>query len=82
MDIKRIGSQPSGKAPVENFTGTVRVGSVPDSRAPVRCAEGVPGDSERVAGVIGVVYQQRRVHDAFAPDGDAALLRDQTLYSD
>ena len=25
MDIKRIGSQPSGKGPAEYFTGTVRI---------------------------------------------------------
>ena len=36
MEIKRIGSQPSGKGPAEYFTGTVRIDPLfqaPDRRA-------------------------------------------------
>ena len=36
MDIKRIGSQPSGKGPAEYFTGTVRVDPLFASDAPAR----------------------------------------------
>ena len=36
MDIKRIGSQPSGKGPAEYFTGTVRIDPLFDPQAPAR----------------------------------------------
>src|SRR5690349_7252526 len=36
MDIKRIGSQPSGKGPAEYFTGTVRIDSRFQGSAPAR----------------------------------------------
>src|SRR5271155_3963346 len=36
MDIKRSGSQPSGKGPAEYFTGTVRVDPLFNSPAPAR----------------------------------------------
>jgi len=47
MEIKRIGSQPSGKGPAEYFTGTVRIDpliSPPEpsrvAMAPVTCEPG------------------------------------------
>ena len=36
MDIKRIGSQPSGKGPAEYFTGSVRVDSLIQAPDPAR----------------------------------------------
>ena len=36
MDIKRNGSQPSGKGPAEYFTGTVRVDPLFDAPSPAR----------------------------------------------
>src|SRR5258705_7124295 len=36
MDIKRNGSQPSGKGPVEYFTGTVRIDSLFQAPDPAR----------------------------------------------
>ena len=36
MEIKRIGSQPSGKGPAEYFTGTVRVDPLIQADAPAR----------------------------------------------
>jgi quercetin dioxygenase-like cupin family protein len=39
MEIKRIGSQPSGKGPAEYFTGAVRVDPLFNGPAPAR----VPG---------------------------------------
>src|SRR5512137_661937 len=36
MDIKRNGTQPSGKGPAEWFTGTVRVDPLFESPAPAR----------------------------------------------
>ena len=36
MEIKRSGSQPSGKGPVEYFTGTVRVDPLFNAPAPAR----------------------------------------------
>ena len=36
MDIKRSGSQPSGKGPAEYFTGTVRVDPLIQADAPAR----------------------------------------------
>src|SRR2546426_12056332 len=36
MDIKRSGSQPSGKGPAEYFTGTVRIDPLFQAPAPAR----------------------------------------------
>jgi quercetin dioxygenase-like cupin family protein len=36
MEIKRVGSQPSGKGPAEYFTGTVRVDPLFQASAPAR----------------------------------------------
>jgi quercetin dioxygenase-like cupin family protein len=36
MDIKRSGSQPSGKGPADYFTGTVRIDPLFDAPAPAR----------------------------------------------
>ncbi|MDQ1639545.1 MAG: hypothetical protein QOF62_2884 [Pyrinomonadaceae bacterium] len=36
MDIKRSGSQPSGKGPAEYFTGTVRIDPLNQTTAPAR----------------------------------------------
>jgi quercetin dioxygenase-like cupin family protein len=36
MDIKRSGSQPSGKGPTENFTGAVRIDPLFQAPAPAR----------------------------------------------
>ncbi|MBV8484242.1 MAG: cupin domain-containing protein [Verrucomicrobia bacterium] len=36
MDIKRVGSQLSGKGPAEYFTGTVRIDPLFDPQAPAR----------------------------------------------
>ena len=36
MDIKRVGSQPSGKGPAEYFTGMVRIDPLLDPQAPAR----------------------------------------------
>lgn len=36
MEIKRNGSQPSGKGPIEYFTGNVRVDALFDAPAPAR----------------------------------------------
>jgi quercetin dioxygenase-like cupin family protein len=36
MDIKHVGSQPSGKGPAEYFTGTVRIDPLFDPPAPAR----------------------------------------------
>jgi quercetin dioxygenase-like cupin family protein len=41
MDIKRIGSQPSGKGPGEWFTGTVRIDPLFQAPAPARAAGAV-----------------------------------------
>ena len=38
MEIKRIGSQPSGKGPAEWFTGTVRLDPLFQAGAPARVA--------------------------------------------
>ncbi len=38
MDIKRSGSQPSGKGPTEWFTGTVRIDPLFQAKAPARAA--------------------------------------------
>jgi quercetin dioxygenase-like cupin family protein len=38
MEIKKIGSQPSGKGPVEWFTGTVRIDPLFQASAPARVA--------------------------------------------
>ena len=38
MDIQRAGSQPSGKGPVENFTGNVRFDPLHHSTPPARTA--------------------------------------------
>ena len=38
MDIKRCGSQPSGKGPVDWFTGTVRIDPLFQTSAPARAA--------------------------------------------
>ena len=38
MEIKKIGSQPSGKGPVEWFTGTVRIDPLFQAAAPARVA--------------------------------------------
>jgi len=36
MEIKRCGSQPSGKGPADYFTGTVRIDPLFDTRHPQR----------------------------------------------
>jgi quercetin dioxygenase-like cupin family protein len=36
MEIKRVGSQPSGKGPADYFTGTVRVDTLFDAPEPAR----------------------------------------------
>lgn len=38
MDIKRSGSQPSGKGPAEYFTGTVRIDPLFEAHEPARTA--------------------------------------------
>jgi len=38
MEIKRSGSQPSGKGPAEWFTGTVRIDPLFQTKAPARAA--------------------------------------------
>ena len=38
MDIKRIGSRPSGKGPADWFTGTVRIDRLLDPPEPARVA--------------------------------------------
>jgi quercetin dioxygenase-like cupin family protein len=38
MEIKRIGSQPSGKGPADWFTGTVRIDPLFDAKAPGRAS--------------------------------------------
>ena len=38
MDIKRSGSQPSGKGPAEYFTGTVRIDPLFEAPEPARVA--------------------------------------------
>jgi quercetin dioxygenase-like cupin family protein len=38
MEIKRNGSQPSGKGPAEYFTGTVRIDPLIETPAPARAA--------------------------------------------
>jgi len=47
MDIKRSGSQPSGKGPIEYFTGTVRIDPLfqpsPPARAVGACVTFEPG---------------------------------------
>ena len=50
MEIKRIGSEPSGKGPAEYFTGTVRVDRLFDAPEPAR----VVGAS--------VTFKTRRTH--------------------
>jgi quercetin dioxygenase-like cupin family protein len=41
MDIKRCGSQPSGKGPAEYFTGTVRIDPLFQANAPARAVGAV-----------------------------------------
>ena len=50
MEIKRAGSQPSGKGPAEWFTGTVRIDPLFS-----------PPDPARVAGAL-VTFEPRRAH--------------------
>ena len=38
MDVKRSGSQPSGKGPADWFTGTVRIDPLFDAPDPARVA--------------------------------------------
>src|SRR5207249_9496920 len=38
MDIKRVGTQPSGKGPAEWFTGSVRIDPLFQASAPARAA--------------------------------------------
>ena len=38
MEIKRVGSQPSGKGPADWFTGTVRIDPMFDRSDPARAA--------------------------------------------
>ena len=38
MEIKRVGSQPSGKGPADWFTGTVRIDPLFQAHAPARAA--------------------------------------------
>ena len=38
MEIKRIGSQPSGKGPADYFTGTVRIDPLFEAPDPARVA--------------------------------------------
>jgi hypothetical protein len=57
MDIKRSGSQPSGKGPAEYFTGSVRVD--PLMQAP---------DPARVAGA-SVTFEPRRPDPAWQEYG-------------
>ena len=38
MEIKRVGSRPSGKGPAEYFTGTVRIDPLNEPPAPARVA--------------------------------------------
>lgn len=38
MEIRRVGSQPSGKGPSEYFTGTVRIDPLFEAAAPARVA--------------------------------------------
>jgi quercetin dioxygenase-like cupin family protein len=38
MDIKRVGSRPSGKGPADWFTGTVRIDPLFDAHNPARAA--------------------------------------------
>jgi quercetin dioxygenase-like cupin family protein len=38
MDIKRVGSRPSGKGPAEWFTGTVRIDALFEAHDPARAA--------------------------------------------
>ena len=40
MDIKRAGSQPSGKGPADWFTGTVRIDPLFDGHRPGPCGRG------------------------------------------
>ena len=41
MDIKRAGSQPSGKGPADWFTGTVRIDLLFQAKDPARAAAAV-----------------------------------------
>ena len=38
MDVKKNGSQPSGKGPAEYFTGTVRIDPLYQAPDPARCS--------------------------------------------
>ena len=44
MEIKRNGSQPSGKGPAEYFTGAVRIDPLFEAREPARILGARPGD--------------------------------------
>jgi hypothetical protein len=56
MDIKRSGSQPSGKGPAEYFTGTVRIDPLFEAPDPAR----VVGGSSRAPGLPGIVTHWAR----------------------
>ena len=59
MDIKRSGSQPSGKGPAEYFTGTVRID--PCSRHLILHARAVPvSRSSRALGLHGILIRWAR----------------------
>jgi len=45
MDVKRSGSQPSGKGPADRFTGTVRIDPLFDAPDPARVAYSPPGQT-------------------------------------
>ena len=53
MDIKRNGSQPSGKGPAEYFTGTVRVDPLFKAPDPARVA-GAVSRLNRVPAPLGI----------------------------
>ena len=53
MEIKRSGSQPSGKGPAEYFTGTVRIDPLFEAPEPAR-VRGAASHSSRVLARHGI----------------------------
>ena len=47
MEIRRSGSQPSGKGPAEYFTGSVRIDPLLQAPEPARARRGTPTRSAR-----------------------------------
>jgi len=65
MEIKRAGSQSSGKGPAEYFTGTVRIDPLFEAPEPAIVHPLDAGDDQRVGGVAhdAQLFWRQHAHD-------------------